>query len=742
MRKLLIYGAGVLAAIACAAFVVVFLASTLLEQWSRHDVELRSRLVFNSMRDSIGLLLAGDSRQGVVDLFERVSQDDRMLAIGYCDKSGAMTIRSKLMPAGYTCAEALQAQRERTFASEIDGRDVHVSVFPIAAHGVEGQLVLLNDLSFLRSRVARVETYLGLILGGLILVCAALAAIVVVLAIGGWVKGLRQSIVAVQAGREIEGTVDLGPLGRELRDVVRQLAVSGNGTDGERVSWSTDTLRQVMTENLPGTEVLVVSNREPYIHNRNGDQIELQIPASGLVSALEPIMRACGGTWIAHGSGDADRETVDAQDRIPVPPSDPAYTLRRVWITDEEQDGYYYGLANEGLWPLCHIAFVRPNFRESDWQAYRTVNERFADAIAREAQTDSPLVLVQDYHFALLPRMVRKRLPKATIITFWHIPWPNSETFGIFPWKEELIDGLLGSSILGFHTQFHCNNFLDTVDRTIESRIDRESASVTLGGEETFVRPYPISIEWPPAALARQQPVEVCRAAVRQRFGLAPDVKVAVGIERFDYTKGILDRMQAIDSFLTNHPEWRERFVFIQAAAPSRSKLPAYRLLQEEAERLMSEINERHGTPDWQPIRLSVRHHGPDEVFELFRAADLCLVSSLHDGMNLVAKEFIAARDDEQGVLILSSFAGAARELSEAIIVNPYDPHAMGEAILQGLNIPPAEQRERMRLMREQVSSRNVYRWAGRMLLDASHLRKRQHILTLAPRAISDSRAA
>jgi trehalose 6-phosphate synthase len=374
---------------------------------------------------------------------------------------------------------------------------------------------------------------------------------------------------------------------------------------------------------------------------------------------------------------------------------------------------------------------VRPVFRVDDWEQYREVNARFADAVAAEARTENPIVLVQDYHFALLPKMIRDRLPQATIITFWHIPWPNSETFGIFPWKEEIIDGLLGSSILGFHTQFHCNNFLDTVDRFLESRIDRENASVTLRGEETFVRPYPISIEWPPAALARQASVPDCRANVRRRLGLAPDVKLAVGVERFDYTKGIVDRMQAIDSFLANHPEWIGRFVFLQAAAPSRSKLPAYRHLQEEAERLAGEINARYGLLDWEPIKLVVRHHGPDEVFELFRAADICLVSSLHDGMNLVAKEFIAARDDEEGVLILSNFAGAARELSEAIIGNPYDPHAMGEAIQRALVMPAAEQRERIHLMREQVSSRNVYRWAGRMLLNASHLRKRQRVLAL-----------
>ena len=501
--------------------------------------------------------------------------------------------------------------------------------------------------------------------------------------------------------------------------------------------WSPETLRDLLAETLPGAEVFILSNREPYIHNRAADGgITLQRPASGLVAALEPVMRACGGTWIAHGSGSADRQTVDDFDHVDVPPDKPSYKLRRLWITEDEQDGYYYGFANEVLWPLCHIAFVRPIFRESDWAYYELINARFAEAVAQEARTEDPIVLVQDYHFALAPRMIRDWLPKATIITFWHIPWPNAETFGICPWKEEILEGLLGSSILGFHTQFHCNNFFETVDRFIESRIDREHGTVTLGGYETLIRPYPISIEWPPKALEGQAPVQECRITVRERFGLAADAKLAVGIERLDYTKGILDRMHAIDILLEQHPEWKGRFTFIQVAAPSRSKLASYESLQKEAVALAREINLKHGNDAeegyYQPVRLVIEHHEPHEVFELFRAADLCIVSSLHDGMNLVAKEFVASRDDDQGVLILSSFTGASREMPEALPVNPYDGSEMAQAIDAALRMPEAEQHERMRLMRQQVREQNVYRWAGRMLADAAYIRQRRRIVELA----------
>jgi trehalose 6-phosphate synthase len=360
--------------------------------------------------------------------------------------------------------------------------------------------------------------------------------------------------------------------------------------------------------------------------------------------------------------------------------------------------------------------------------------------VAKEAAQDDPIVLVQDYHFALLPRLIRNRLPRATIVTFWHIPWPNAETFGICPWREEIIDGLLGSTILGFHTQFHCNNFLEAADRFMESRIDRERASVTTGGLETLIRPYPISIEWPPAALAAQPSVAECRARVRERYGLSPDMVLLVGIERFDYTKGILDRMRALDDLLTREPRWRGKLAFIQAAAPSRTRLSNYSDLQHEGLELAKEINERHGTSDYRPVILSIRHHSPDEVYELFRAADACVVSSLHDGMNLVAKEFVASRDDEQGVLILSSFAGASRELSEALIVNPYDTASTADALQRALTMPEREQHERMRLMRELIRERNVYRWAAQMLLDAARLRKRERVRS--PRKETELRLA
>ncbi|WP_334175453.1 trehalose-6-phosphate synthase [Pseudoxanthobacter sp.] len=707
-------------ALAAAVAGVLFLALSplaylLVEGWSRQDTELRAGLVFRSLAEPV----AGALEQGgdPAPLLARFAGDERLVGIALCGAGGTLRAASPAFPAAVACTPAKSNVRIVP-----DGaRRLHVTAFALPPAADGARLLVVHDLSFLDERAARARLYTLLALvsafAGFGLVALAVTAVVT--------RGFRRRRPASPALPPAPAS----PLAREFQSMMHELRGERKFTDGIYVEWSPRTLRQLMTEELPGVEMMVVSNREPYIHNYDAEgRIVLQRPASGLVSALEPVMRACGGTWIAHGTGTADAATVDAGDHIGVPPERPDYTLRRVWLSDEEIEGYYYGVANEALWPLCHIAFVRPTFREQDWLQYKAVNARFADIVAAEATTEDPIVLVQDYHFALAPRMIRERLPKATIVTFWHIPWPNAETFGICPWREEIIDGLLGSTILGFHTRSHCNNFLEAGDRFMESRIDREMGSVTLGGHETLIRPYPISIEWPPAALAGQAPVAECRAAVRARLGLAPDIRLAVGIERFDYTKGILDRMHAVDDLMSCHPEWAGRFAFIQAAAPTRSRLAAYHALQEEATALAADINARHGRDGWQPIHLVIRHHDQSEVCELFRAADLCVVSSLHDGMNLVAKEFVAARDDGQGVLILSSFAGASRELNEAVLVNPFDAHGMAEAMAAALSMPPAEQSERMRLMREQVRQRNVHRWAAQMLLHARRMRRRERV--------------
>ena len=477
--------------------------------------------------------------------------------------------------------------------------------------------------------------------------------------------------------------------------------------------WTRESLSELVEGKLAGYLFIVVSNREPYIHTFAGSEICHQVPASGLTAALDPVMRACGGTWIAHGSGDADRQVVDSHNKTRVPPEEPKYALKRVWLTKEEEDGYYFGFSNEALWPLCHISYTRPLFDEADWLTYKKVNQVFAKAVLEEVGTRKVFVFVQDYHLALVPRLVRQSNPNAVVAQFWHIPWPNREAFRICPWQEEILDGLLGNHLLGFHIRYHCNNFLDTIDRAIEARVDWDRYEVSRGGKKTAVRPFPISVDFEELSRqAQQREAGEEIASLRERLGLTDEL-VGIGLDRIDYTKGIPDRFRAIDRFLDKYPQYRGRVVFIQAAVPSRVHIDAYKRLNEEIDRAVEQINWKYSSGHWRPIIYLREHLPPVTLMALRRMANFCVVSSLHDGMNLVAKEFVASRFDGDGVLILSPFTGAARELTEALLVNPYATDHFAEAIKAAVEMPQEERQRRMLRMRETVRENNVYKWAG-----------------------------
>ncbi|MCC6211952.1 MAG: trehalose-6-phosphate synthase [Burkholderiales bacterium] len=722
-------------ALGAIAYGVAPLVDQLTLKWFVRDLDIRRNLVASAVQEPLVELLTDNTRdrvrlQRVQALFTRILQDERLYALGFCDGAGKLVYRTAFLPAEVHCRAPGAPAEEAGRVLKHAGGALHVGATPVLAEGKQlGELLIVHDMSFIERRSADTKTYIVYLFAAIGAVIALITVVIAELSFRGWMAGIKALIRGQSLALSPEPkSRELRPIARDLEAMVRELEAERRQRDESQISWTPENLRGILREDLKGDEILIVSNREPYIHVREDGRLEVQRPASGLVTALEPVMRACSGTWIAHGSGGADREAVDAQDHVMVPPEKPAYRIRRVWLSREEEAGYYYGFANEGMWPLCHIAHTRPVFRASDWEHYRTVNRRFAQAVEQESRTANPIVLVQDYHLALLPRLIRERLPQATIIAFWHIPWPNPEAFGVCPWRVELLEGLLGSSILGFHTQFHCNNFFDTVDRTLEARIDRETSTISFGGDLTEVRRYPISIEWPPAPLAAQAPVAECRAAVRRALGLGEEVRLGVGVDRLDYTKGILERFAAIERLLELEPHWIGRFAFLQIAAPSRSSIEEYQSLEARVRAAAQRINGRFGAPGYQPIVLKVEHHDAGEVYACYRAADLCCVSSLHDGMNLVAKEYVAARDDERGVLILSQFTGAARELSEALIVNPYDTEQCAAALRVALTMPPDEQRDRMRSMRSLIQEFNVYRWAGRMLLDAARMRNRRRV--------------
>jgi len=714
-----------------AAYVSLPLLDELTLRWSARDLTARGVLVTNALADPIAEALTGDDGTRLRNLMQRASQDERLFAMGLCSPDGVMLMRTPAFPASLDCGSAQRASDSPDPRLSLEGGAVHVGVHDLpAVDGPPARLVLLHDMSYLERRSLDTRRYL---LGFIVVLGLAIAVITVVVAQlswRGWVSGVR----AIMRGEGLLVPLlsvrpELAPFAADLRARLRDLEDEYRRAQGPDAEWNPARLRALLRTQLRGDQVIVVSNREPYIHDHKNGEIVVRRPASGLVTAVEPVMRACSGTWIAHGSGTADRDAVDAHDRVLVPPGKDDYVLRRLWLTEEEENGYYYGFANEGLWPLCHVAHVRPVFRESDWEAYRAVNQRFADAVVAEARSEDPVVLVQDYHFALLPAMVRAKLPRATILTFWHIPWPNPESFGICPWRREILQGMLGSTILGFHTRFHCKNFIETVDRFLEARIEHEHSTITFQEEETYVEAYPISIEWPTAETQAAWPtVAECRSRVFERLKLPMDTLLAVGIDRFDYTKGILERLHAVERFLEKYPEWIGRFVFVQVAAPTRGSLEEYRSFQDRIARTSDRINERFGRDGYLPVHLLAYHHDYDAVIELYRASSICMVTSLHDGMNLVCKEFVAARDDEQGVLILSRFAGAAREMKESLIVNPYHVEETADALQRAATMPAAEQHERMASLRMTVREFNVFRWAGRMLADAGRWRMRQRI--------------
>ncbi len=484
-------------------------------------------------------------------------------------------------------------------------------------------------------------------------------------------------------------------------------------------------LRAFVSSKLQDSIHVVVSNREPYTHEFDGEEIRCIETVSGVTIALRPVIKTCGGTWVAYGSGTADKEVTDKRGRIRVPPENPSFNLRRVWLSKKEEDGYYYGFCNKGLWPLSHIAYVRPTFDRNDWEYYKKVNLKFADAILDEVGEKPSHVFIQDYHFALLPRILREKRPKnMVIIQFWHIPWPNPEAFSICPWKREILRGLLGNDLIGFQTQGHCNNFLDTIDRELEARVDRGRFAVFSGGKQTLVRPHPISLDFEEYSRFSQTPeIEAEMDSLSRRLRLK-EMLVGVGVDRIDYTKGILERLWALDKFLEQNPKYRKRFVFIQIGAPSRIHIEAYKRMGASIDDTVEEINWKYQSGKWKPIIYLKENATRRTILALYRLANFCLISSLHDGMNLVAKEFVASRKDNKGVLILSRFTGAATELRDALIVNPFAIDDMADTVKRALEMSEKEQAKRMRKLRRTVKEDNIYSWIGGILEETTNLHR------------------
>jgi alpha,alpha-trehalose-phosphate synthase [UDP-forming] len=708
----------------------------------RNDLARRAELLTESLQESIQPLFEKNEKamQRVVDRF---AQREHMKGIAVYEANGSLSVMTSTLGDGFKqmpqmVRTVLATDTGRGEFTQVADSPMYLYALPLERNNkAAGALLIIYEASFIDSRV--LLTLRDALLSALLetLLVSGLALLLVRWTFLDPLKRTSQWLRKLRAGETDtpESSLPQGELFEQIQKEVKHLARdlgAARAAAAEEAQlrekqasvWTADRLRISLQSKLKGKPLFVVANREPYMHVKGEKGIEVLVPASGLVTALEPVLEATDGTWVAHGSGSADREMVDATDRLRVPPDLPSYTLRRVWLTHEEVKGYYEGFANEGLWPLCHIAHTRPTFRPEDWLQYQQANRKFADAVLQEmAGQEAPIVLVQDYHFALLPRMVKDARPDARVAIFWHIPWANPEVFGICPWQRELVDGLLGADLIGFHTQTHCNNFLETVDRALEALTEWDRFAVNRQGHVTRVRPYPISVAFP-----NGKPEKEWRNAGEERARLCEELGIeasllGVGVDRVDYTKGILERFRGIERFIEMNPAYQRRFSFAQIGAPSRTDIPRYQQFLDEVTVEAERINGRFQSGKWKPIVLLRRHHSHQEIERFYRAASVCMVSSLHDGMNLVAKEFVAARSDEHGVLILSTFAGAALELTDALQVNPYDVQQVAGSILRALEMPDDEQAARIHRMRTTVKDHNVFRWAANLLSDLTDIR-------------------
>jgi len=697
------------------------------------DLERRALLLGEGLKEAVEPVVARGA-PAVERMLKRFGTSRRGIAV--YDRVGGLVVATPdvapiLPPSLGEVTAAIAQGTPKQGLRSLGGRESFVYATPLVRdERPVGALAVVLDASHLELEEIQVWKQQGVRFLVLMLVTSLIAIAVVrttltepLARMSAWTKALRSGSPVPPPA--VPDAQLFGPLALEVSNLARSLQRAQASAAEEaalrlagEIVWTEERLKQFVNARMGAGLLAIVSNREPVSHVYRSGRVRALTPASGLVTAMEPVMRACGGVWVAQASGDADAATADARGRLALPEDNPRYTLRRVWLTKDEEEGYYYGFANEGLWPLCHIVHTRPEFRPSDWERYVAVNRKFADALLEEIRdAQAPMVLIQDYHFATLPALIKTARPDARVAIFWHIPWPNFEAFAICPWQRDVLGGMLGADLIGFHTQYYCNNFLDTVERGVQARVDWEHFSVTRGDHATLVKPFPISV----APEFLEEPPGTTRDELMARLGTSAEF-LGVGVERVDYTKGLLERFRALQRFLERHPEYRGRLVFAQLGAPSRTKIPRYAALEAEVEATIAEINAALGTRGWRPIVYLKAHHDRPDIWPFYRHADFCMVTSLHDGMNLVAKEFVSVRDDEDGVLILSRFTGAARELGDALLVNPYDVDETAEAIRTALEMSPEERKARMGRMRNAVREHNIYRWAGLLLSELARI--------------------
>ncbi len=717
-----------------AAFIVVgftFSQANREELGLSSDLQYRTRVLTDSLQESIEPSLVSHATNTVQRIVERIASNERVAGLGVFDSGGNIVAVSAQFPKILSSNPLASSVMDTDTPSGVFVRDaarrIYVFANPLHYNGrVIGALVVAQKAGYIdtiiwgiwRDNLLRLSLQLILIWGAL-------------LVLARWVlfKPISRLTKAIQAIRRGDTVTEdhrehysfLQPLTSEISKIsasLRQARLTASEEARMRLEkldspWTAERLKEFIKAYFKNRPIYVITHREPYIHTKTKNGIIYNTVASGAIAALQSVMEACGGTWLAYGSGNADRETADKDGNIAVPPDEPRYTLKRIWLKDKEAQRHYQ-FSVEALYTLCLMTHTRPVFRNEDWIGYRHVNGTFAENFLENIKgIERPIVLVQDYQFTLLPRMIKDARPDAQVALFMHVPWPHEELFSICPWRKEILDGMLGADVIGFNTQQHCNNFLDTVGAEIESLIDFERFAITKHGHTSFIKTFPISTAFTNGSNASEQVLE--DRNILERLGIRAKY-LAIGADRLDFTKGILERFRGVESFLGTYSEYLKKFTLLQIAAPNRGTFENYKKYGEEVVKEADRINKKYGTSDWQPIILEKVQYTHEQLTKLYRLANVCLVTSLHDSMNLVAKEFVAARDDEAGVLVLSKFAGASRDLRGALIVNPYSAEEIADAIHNAIIMSKVEQRKRMKTMRDSVKNYNVYRWAAEFI--------------------------
>ena len=744
MKRLLIFILPILIIVAIGFTVFGIMQIRFTQEKLMDDLHRKARSVAEGIEFSAKAILINNDLKSANRLVETFQKRERLQGCAIYDKEGkvfAITDRfsdwkEKEKP---YLNDILVSKVARGALESFKDYSVYSYIIPVSddEDNVLGMVEVIYDTSYVFTTMADLWRRLSISLIALLLLIVLIMLLIQrqifilpVIRLTEWFQYFQKG--EIEKAHPIKGKDELGKLASEVEQVALSLRVARRVVTEkatERLQkeelWTEAKLRDLIHARLGENSLFVVSNREPFMHMVDDISGEPKCirPASGVVTAIDPIMRACGGTWIAHGSGNADKKFVNSKDKLGVPPGDNRYILKRVWLSKEEEEGYYYGFANEGLWPLCHMTHTRPVFRESDWQMYEKVNQKFADRVLAELPAKSPFIFIQDYHFTLLAKMIKEKRPDARIALFWHIPWPNPEVFSTCPYQEQILEGMLACDLIGFHVQSHCNNFLETANKLLESRVDTEKFSVVRFGKETFVRAFPISVDG--YLSESRQNLDLLReiGRIKKEFELEGKI-VAIGVDRIDYTKGLIERVLAVDRFIEKNPQYKNKFVFIQLAAPSRTHIKRYHDLMNEIDELVEKKNWKYSQGDWRPIVYLKKHFSPEEIKPFYMLADICIVSSLHDGMNLVAKEYVASKNDFSGTLILSRFTGAAKELTDSILINPYSIEEFSDAIKTAIEMPDEEKKKRMENMRKIVSENNVYRWAGSIISELTALKK------------------